>query len=176
MMSRASGTAFDRAGTERRSGQILAELALLLPLYAILFWTLGWLVGFGAARLGAETAARQAAFAPRGARGAAVPAARRVARERIVRDVHVRSEEGSGRPAWGTPGGRALAAAFAAVFPTRRGAAHLSCDPLPYPYPGRPAALEPEAAFVFDPVVPASPWFGRSLFRMKEPPSLPLAD
>lgn len=159
----------------RESGQALVEVALLLPLYALLFWTLLWFHDFGSARLAAEEGARWAAFREKGWRGEG-PAARRAAARDNVREARLscRAYQGKDGPKGiaGQVGG-----AFSEILQTREGRADLRFTPLPYPYPGRRDPLESRASFVVDPIVPATGWFSRALkmFGIKSPPAVPQA-
>lgn len=155
-------------------GQALVEIALLLPLYVLLFWTLLWFHDFGATRLAAEEGARWAAFQKKGWRGDG-PATRRMTAHENVRDARLSCQAYKGKEGElkGVPG--QIGGVFSSVMETREGRADLRLAPLPDPYPGRRDSVKAQATFVVDPVVPATSWFSRAMkmFGMKNPPNPP---
>ncbi len=156
------------------SGQALVEVALLLPLYALLLWTLLWFHDFGAVRLAAEEGARWAAWQEKGWRGDG-PTAHRMTAHENVRDVRLSCQAYKGKES-GLKGVSGQAGGvLASVMETREGRADLRVTPLPYPYPGRRDPVKAQATFVVDPVVPATGWFARAMkmFGMKNPPNPP---
>lgn len=161
-----------RGSSTDERGQALVELALLLPLYAILLATVLWMDRFGAARLEMELAARRAAWhAPpwRADPGGAEAAALR--RWEDVRGVELSCRHAGG----GGAAARGIGMlAGGGLLETREGTARIEASPLPYPYPGR-GLLHPEARFVVD--MPAVSRGGvrriLSALGIGAPPSLP---